>query len=65
MSDSASTPPNRFSFTTVITKNLDGLASFYEAEFGMRELQRVRSSVNGEPVPVLFDCVERPPPQGE
>jgi predicted enzyme related to lactoylglutathione lyase len=73
---SASTPTNRFSFTKIITKNLDGLASFYKAVFGMRELHRVRSSVNAEPIEeiiltisgdmasepvlVLFNFIERP-----
>ncbi|MBK7250751.1 MAG: VOC family protein [Gammaproteobacteria bacterium] len=77
MSDSTSTPTSRFSFTKVITKNLDGLAAFYETVFGMRELQRVRSSVNAEPIEeiilsisgdmasepvlVLFNFLERPP----
>ncbi|HLS83002.1 MAG TPA: VOC family protein [Steroidobacter sp.] len=77
MTDSAPTSTNRFSFTKVITKNLDGLASFYKTAFGMRELQRVRSSVNDEPIEeiiltisgdmasepvlVLFDFLERPP----
>lgn len=73
---SASTPTNRFSFTKIITKNLDGLASFYKSVFGMHELQRVRSSVNAEPIEeiiltisgdmasepvlVLFNFIERP-----
>lgn len=77
MTDRVSTPTNRFSFTKVITKNLDGLAAFYEAVFGMRELQRVKSHVGtepieeiiltisgdmaSEPVLVLFNFLERPP----
>lgn len=79
MTEGATTPTNRFSFTKVITRRLDELASFYGAVFGMRELQRVRSSVNAEPIEeiilsisgdmasepvlVLFNFIERPPPQ--
>lgn len=78
--DQGAAPENRFSFTKVITKDLEGLASFYKVTFGMRELQRVRShvgtepideimlSISGdmasEPVLVLFDFVERTRPDG-
>lgn len=80
MTDHGSTPPNKFSFTKVITKDLEGLASFYQKTFGMRELQRVKSHVGTEPIEeimltisgdmateavlVLFDFVDRPPAAG-
>lgn len=80
MTESTPSITNRFSFTKIITKDLEGLASFYKKVFGMRELQRVSSRVNDEPIEeiilsisgdmangpvlVLFDFTERPPAQG-